>query len=207
MSGISAANGRQHRGGPIGARAHQQSHVLVAHLLQRHRDHAVFYVPVETLAVLIDQPAANDPDAPLGGAGVEPQPAISAMLTFAALALAASMNLHVHVVAMFASSFEVLPMGLFPLGLDVADWAVEHVAACFALAFSLSLPFVGGALLYNLALGVINRAMPQMMVAFVGAPAITLGTLAMMVLAVPVILSVWLALFEARLASPLGLAE
>ena len=49
------------------------------------------------------------------------------------------------------------------------------MAASFALALSLAAPFVIASLLYNVALGVINKAMPQLMVAFVGAPAITCG--------------------------------
>ncbi|MFC3118840.1 flagellar biosynthetic protein FliR [Jhaorihella thermophila] len=38
------------------------------------------------------------------------------------------------------------------------------------LPFSLSAPFVIASLLYNLTLGAINRAMPQLMVTLVGAP-------------------------------------
>ena len=41
------------------------------------------------------------------------------------------------------------------------------------LAFTLAAPFVLVSVLYNLTLGVINRAMPQLMVVFVGAPVIT----------------------------------
>jgi flagellar biosynthetic protein FliR len=59
-------------------------------------------------------------------------------------------------------------------------------------------------LLYNVALGVINKAMPQLMVAFVGAPAITWGGLVLLLVATPFILQVWLTAFEGALAHPLG---
>ncbi|HBQ37312.1 MAG TPA: flagellar biosynthesis protein FliR, partial [Rhodobacteraceae bacterium] len=61
----------------------------------------------------------------------------------------------------------------------------------FALAFTLAAPFLIASLIYNVALGVINRAMPQLMVAFVGAPAITAGALFLMFLVMPLILVVW----------------
>ena len=60
-------------------------------------------------------------------------------------------------------------------------------------------------MIYNLALGIINRAMPQLMVAMVGAPAITGGALALLMLAAPVILPLWLGLLQARLADPFGI--
>ena len=53
----------------------------------------------------------------------------------------------------------------------------------FALAFSLAAPFVTAALLYNIALGVINRAMPQLSVTFIGAPALTAGGLLLILVA------------------------
>jgi flagellar biosynthetic protein FliR len=57
-------------------------------------------------------------------------------------------------------------------------------------------------LLYNLALGAINRAMPQLMVSFVGAPALTLGGLALLALAAPILLSFWSDAVERALFQP-----
>ena len=65
------------------------------------------------------------------------------------------------------------------------------VAQAFALGFSLAAPFVIAGFAYNVALGAINRAMPQLMVAFVGAPAITAAGLLILMLAAPVILDFW----------------
>jgi len=44
--------------------------------------------------------------------------------------------------------------------------------------------------------------MPQMMVAFVGAPAITLGALILLALCAPLILTVWLDFVAARIQTP-----
>lgn len=57
-------------------------------------------------------------------------------------------------------------------------------------------------ILYNLALGVINKAMPQLMVAFVGAPLITLGGLFLLFLVAPLMLSVWLSALDQFMSSP-----
>ena len=137
-----------------------------------------------------------------GGAGVDPQPAIAQLLLMAGLALALMAGLHIRLAEFLILSYALMPAGDFPAGWAVAGWGVAQVARAFALAFSLAAPFVIAALIYNMALGAINRAMPQLMVAFVGAPALTWGGLMLLLLVVPVLLSVWLAAFTAFLADP-----
>lgn len=140
-----------------------------------------------------------------GGAGVDPQPAISNVLLISGLALAVMFGLHIRVAEALIGSYHVLPAGRLPDAADLARWGVAQVAGAFALAFVLAAPFTIGALLYNLALGAINRAMPQLMVAFVGAPAITWGTLVLFALSAPVMLSLWLETLAAVVADPMGL--
>lgn len=125
------------------------------------------------------------------GAGMEPQPAIGHLLTMAGLAVAVSMGLHVRIAQMLILSYDMLPAGTVPLAADLADWGLAQISRAFGLAFSLAAPFVVAAATYNLALGVINRAMPQLMVAFVGAPALTFGSLALLAVTVPLALAVW----------------
>lgn len=138
-----------------------------------------------------------------GDAGPEPQPAISNLLVLAALALVAVTGLHVRLAQFLILSYQIFPLGTLPDASDVATWGVAHVAQGFSLAFSLAAPFTIAALLYNITLGVINRAMPALMVSFIFAPALTLGGLALMALAVPLGLSLWLAAFHAFLADPM----
>ncbi len=140
----------------------------------------------------------------LGGAAVEPQPAISGIFVTAGLALAVMTGLHVKLSMLLIGSYEVLPLGRFPEAADLADWGVRQIARAFAIAFSFAAPFVVASLVYNMALGAINRAMPQLMVAFVGAPAITGGALVMLALALPLILPLWLGILDATLADPFG---
>jgi len=136
------------------------------------------------------------------GAGAEPQPAIGHLLTVAGLALAMAADLHVRIAEYFILSYDILPVGRLPDAADMADWGLAQVTRAFAAGFSLAMPFVIASFLYNLALGVINRAMPQLMVAFVGAPALTAGGLVLLALSAPLVLTVWLAALNGFLAAP-----
>lgn len=141
----------------------------------------------------------------LGGASVDPQPALGLVLLWGAFALAASLGLHVHFAAMFIHSYDVVGPGVPASGQAVATWLVPAVSRSFEFAFLAAMPFVAASLIYNLTLGVINKAMPQLMVAFVGAPAITFGALVLLMLSAPVILSLWTEALEARSLQPFGL--
>lgn len=138
------------------------------------------------------------------GTGPDPQPIISNLLVLAGLAIFMAMGGLGHVVELMIRSYDLIPIGGLPSPGDLAQWGLGRIAAAFALAFSVAAPFVLAALLYNLALGAINRAMPQLMVSFVGAPALTLGGLALLALAAPLMLSVWRDAVLAALANPFG---
>lgn len=140
------------------------------------------------------------------GAGPEPQPAFGVLLTMAGLAMAVALGLHVKVAALLILSYDLMPPGRLPAAGDVAAWGIARVGAAFALAFTLAAPFTIAALVYNLALGVINRAMPQLMVTMVGAPALTGGALFLMMLVVPALLSAWHGALDGFLANPLASA-
>ncbi len=139
-----------------------------------------------------------------GTAGIDPQPAIAHLLTMAGITLAVMADLHVHVVEALIRSYETFPPGMLPAAAQAAAWGVARVADAFALAFALAAPFVVAALVYNIALGVINRAMPQLMVSFVGAPALTFGSLVLLALAMPVMLDTWRSALGQHLAQPFG---
>lgn len=140
-----------------------------------------------------------------GDAGPEPQPALSNLLVIAALALAAAAGLHVRLAQFLILSYQMFPLGRLPDAADVATWGVGEISRGFALAFSLAAPFTIAALLYNITLGVINRAMPSLMVSFIGAPALTLGGLALMALAAPLGLSFWMTAFQSFIENPVAI--
>jgi flagellar biosynthetic protein FliR len=59
-------------------------------------------------------------------------------------------------------------------------------------------------LIYNVTLGVINRAMPQLMVAFVGAPALTAGGLGLLLVTAPILLSIFIRSLDGFMMNPMG---
>lgn len=137
-------------------------------------------------------------------AGAEPQPALGHLLVLAGLTLALQAGLHVQLARFLILSYEVLPAGSLPSGQTVARWGVEEAGHAISLAFSLAAPFVIAAMLWNIALGVVNRAMPQLMVAFIGAPLLAWGGLVIAALAAPLMLSVWLDALGSALTAPLA---
>ncbi len=139
----------------------------------------------------------------LGNNAIDPQPALGMVLYLAALALAVELGLHVQFALMFIASYQVLEPGVL-VGSGSAAPIREAVSVAFRFGFVLAAPFVAVSLLYNLALGVINRAMPQLMVAFVGAPAITLGALIILALTAPLVLTLWVSEFQLRIVDPFG---
>ena len=134
----------------------------------------------------------------------DPLPAVGNLLVMAGLALVLAGGLHIKAVMAMIQSFEVLPIGQLPIGSEVAAWGVSRIASVFALAIGMATPFIVASFAYNIGLGAINRAMPSLMVAFVGAPAITAGAIIILMLASPVILMFWSGQMDAVLFNPLG---
>lgn len=141
-----------------------------------------------------------------GGSTPDPQPAVGHLLTMAGLALAVLSGLHVKAASLMILSYEMMPAGVFPAATDIAGWGLSRMVRFFALAFTLAAPFVIASVLYNLALGVINRAMPQMAVTLVGAPLLSGSALALILVISPLMLDVWWAQLDEFLATPFEVA-
>lgn len=133
--------------------------------------------------------------------GAEAQPAIAQLLTFAGVAITFQLGLLTKIVGFFLLSYQVFPAGDVPDSSAVIEWGVRHTGMIFSLGFKIALPFAIASLLYNLALGIINRAMPQLMVTFIGAPALSLGGLALMAFGFPTAITVWLIAFHSFVGS------
>jgi flagellar biosynthesis protein FliR len=143
----------------------------------------------------------------LGGAGVEPVPAIGFVLVAGGMALAVMAGLHMRAAAFLIASYDLLPFATVPDGGQMSQWGLRQVSQGFSLAFLLAAPFVIASVIYNLTLGVINRAMPQLMVAFVGAPVITFGGLFLLFISAPTMLAVWEDALAMFLQNPTGIVR
>lgn len=138
------------------------------------------------------------------GLNGEAEPVMATLLTMAGVTLAIASGLHFEAVRALALSYEVMPFGVFPGAGEAGGWAADRAAFAFSAALGLSMPFVVLAFIYNLAIGAANRAMPSLSVAFVGAPAITLASLALLAVAATPILSAWMKLMAATLTTVTG---
>jgi len=145
----------------------------------------------------------------IAGVGVtpDPMPAIGNILMLAGLALALVSGLPIKASIAIASTYDLFPLGTIPVAGDIAEWGIARVADVFAFGFTMSAPFVLASFAYNLALGAINRAMPSLAVAFVGAPLITAGALLILLLSGPVIIGIWNERLDMVLANPMGMPK
>lgn len=139
------------------------------------------------------------------GSGVapEPEPTISTLLGMAGITLALMAGLHIHLVVALADLYQVLPFAALLPGADLAEWGVARVAETFSLGLSLALPFVVVAFAYNVMLGALSRAMPQVLVALVGVPLLVGLGMATLWLSIPEIFARWSEVMLEVFANPL----
>ena len=125
-------------------------------------------------------------------------------LVFAAITLALISGMHVKVIILISETYTVFPFALFPDAAAAGQWIIKVFVDAFALAFQFAMPFIITALIYNLAIGAANRAMPQLLASLVGAPAITWAGLIMFALTVPALLQLWMQKFDQRILDIAG---
>lgn len=140
----------------------------------------------------------------LGNSGPTPMPAIGHLLVIGGLCIVMILGLHVEVMETIVRSYELFPIGLIPSSPDVAIWGIRQISSAFALSFTLSAPFLLVSMLYNVTLGVINKAMPQMMVVFVGAPVIAFAGIFLLFLIGPSVIQLWAAAVHKFVSNPVG---
>lgn len=140
----------------------------------------------------------------LGTHGIEPIPAMGHMLVLGGITLVMIMGLHVRLAELVILTYALFPVAQFPSGTAISVWGVQQIASAFALSLTLAAPFVIVSVLYNLTLGIINRAMPQMMVVFVGAPVITAAGMTILLMMAPTMLMLWLEALGGFMSNPFG---
>jgi flagellar biosynthetic protein FliR len=160
----------------------------------------LFLLAVQTAGVISAQTTSISQI--FGGANTDPMPALGYTLIISAIALFMVYGLHIKAIELILLSYDFLPMGNRLEGIDVATWGIGQVAYTFGLAFMISSPFIIVSVIYNIAIGVVNRAMPQLMVAFVGAPFITFAGLLVFFLTAPAVLATWVFHLDSFLRNP-----
>lgn len=134
------------------------------------------------------------------GIATEPNTTISTLLMLTGVTLLVSLNLHIELIGVLANSFSDIPVGTM-LDLQVsANWLTELTVALLRMCLSLALPFVILNFVYNLILGFLNRAMPQLLVSFVGLPGMTMAGLFLLVICASAMMVAWIDMFMAIMA-------
>jgi len=133
---------------------------------------------------------------PLGqGITMEPNTTISTMLMMVGVVLLMTADFHIMAVGVFYQSYEVFPLGSTPNFDRMAFMLTQKAMGVFEISITLAFPFLLLNFVYNLLLGFVNRAMPQLLVSFVGMPAITGVGMALLALSAGTLLLGWMKYF------------
>ena len=119
----------------------------------------------------------------------EQQTLTANLLSMAGAALLLSADFHIKAIASLLRLYTDVPIGA--LEAMNQDMLVQALLSAFGLAIMLAWPFVAVNLLYNICLGFINKALPSLMVAFVGAPLMIGAGIILLALSIMGMLVVW----------------
>lgn len=139
----------------------------------------------QVMALLMGLSTLLVPDAQLGAQGA----ATGRLLTLLAAILMLSSGLYGIPLRALVESYALLPAGApWPAGATAEAFAVA-VGQSLALALRLAAPFVAGAVVINLALGLLARIAPQVQVYFVAVPGQILAGVALLAFLLPALLA------------------
>lgn len=119
----------------------------------------------------------------------EAQTVTANMLSLAGAAILLTANYHVAAIGALIGLYAEIPLGQVAL----VSWPMifQSFYSAFAFALMLAWPFVAANLLYNICLGFINKALPSLMVAFVGAPFMVGAGVMLLAITIGSLLIVW----------------
>ncbi|KJS26214.1 MAG: flagellar biosynthetic protein FliR [Hyphomonadaceae bacterium BRH_c29] len=119
----------------------------------------------------------------------EQQTMTANLLSMAGAALLLSADFHIKAMASLLRLYTDIPIG----AMDAmnTDMLVQAFFSAFGFAIMLAWPFVAVNLLYNICLGFINKALPSLMVAFVGAPLMIGAGTILLAISIMGLLVVW----------------
>lgn len=121
----------------------------------------------------------------------EPQAPLTVIITTCALLLLFALDFHHEVLKALIASYEVAPLGKFfdaqGALIDIAD----TVSQSFYLTLRLASPFIAYGILANLAIGFLNKLVPQIPVYFISLPFIVAGALILLYFGIGIMLTLF----------------
>ena len=128
------------------------------------------------------------PDAVMGGQAS----AISRALALAAPVALLASGLHALPLAALAGSYRLIAPGALLPAADSAQQVIAAMGTAFVLVLRLAAPFVLGGMIWQAALGLLARLVPQLQVYFIAMPGQILGGVLMLMVLGSAMLATWL---------------
>jgi len=125
---------------------------------------------------------------PINGVQV---PVVSQFLVITASLLFLSMDGHLSIISMMATSFELLPIGTDGVSTAALWTLLQWAKIMFNAAASIALPAIMSLLTVNLVMGVMTRAAPQLNIFSVGFPMTMMAGYLILLFSLPTLLSVF----------------
>jgi flagellar biosynthetic protein FliR len=117
---------------------------------------------------------------------------IATFLALMAVVLIMATNLHHLFIAAMVRSYSLFPYGRMPPVADFTQMMIRTTAGAFALGIQLAAPVLAFSLVFNIATGLVGRAMPQFQIFFAAAPLQVLLGLSLFALSLGVMGTYWI---------------
>ena len=121
----------------------------------------------------------------------QPSTTLSTFLGLLGIVLIMTTNLHHLFIGAIVKSYTLFPFAKPVMVGDAAQLAIQTVSKSFALGLQLSAPVVVFSIIFNVAVGLVGRVMPQFQVFFVASPLMVLAGLSIFAMSLGVIGMVW----------------
>lgn len=122
---------------------------------------------------------------------VEPSTTVGTFIGLVGLILIFTTNLHHLFLGAMVNSYNIFPFGSAASVEDSGQLAIRTLSEAFRMGVQLSAPVLVLALVFNVAVGLAARIMPQFQVFFVASPLMVLFSLAILALSLGMIGMVW----------------
>ena len=121
---------------------------------------------------------------------------VGVFLSMTAIVLIFAAGIHRLMLQAAADSYQIFPPGApLPMG-DAAMWGLGAVSSAFKLGLQIAAPIIIFALIFNLAIGLVSRLIPQVQIFFIAMPSQIMIGLSIFALAMGGGLLVWISALE-----------
>lgn len=129
----------------------------------------------------------------------QPAAIFSGFFSLLGLLLIMSAGLHRVMLEAAADSYQIFPPGAFPPVGDASSFMIDAVSNSFRLGIQIAAPVLVFSLIFNIALGLISRLIPQVQVFMTGLPLSIILSLAVIALGLGGGLLMWLEAMETQI--------